>query len=275
MTKFSEHLRGFLPPSDLTGRLFSHWPAETQVNIREDIGEPIEGTTGREIEGFECFPRRFPKDAGTEPDWSRDYISWPLSVGAEAIGATGFTKQGSAWVGFDFDSITGHATGVGVTDEELHRVKEAAKGLAYVEARRSTGGAGLHLYVHLDRIPTANHTEHAAVARAVLGKMSRDAGFDFKASVDCFGGILWLWSRRATSENQGLALLKPATAVLTEADIAEWRTPPAVDAVRPAVEEDDDHWRIIAAYRQHGEASYDNELGCYRGHAPIWRRVHS
>ena len=160
-------------------------------------------------------------------------------------------------MGFDFDAITGHAAGI--SDEELNRVREAAQATPYArDIGRSTGGAGLHLYVHLDCIPTANHTEHAAVARAVMAKMSRDAGFDFKGNVDCVGGILWIWSRRATAENGGLTCIKAATQVLTESDIGEWRDSrvkpsqpvrPAVP-VRSAIEEDEDHKRIIAAYRQ-------------------------
>ena len=90
MTKLSEHLKAFLPPSDLRERLFAHWPAEVQVNI-VDEGEPIgERENGRRIEGFDCFPIRFPKNAKDKPDWSGDYIGWPLAVGALAIGATGF-----------------------------------------------------------------------------------------------------------------------------------------------------------------------------------------
>jgi hypothetical protein len=56
----------------------------------------------------------------------------------------------SRWVGFDFDSITGHAAGVGVSDDELKVICDKAKSLPYVEVRKSTGGNGLHLYVLFD-----------------------------------------------------------------------------------------------------------------------------
>ena len=56
--------------------------------------------------------------------------------------------------------------------------------IPWVTVRKSTGGNGIHLYVFLPDVPTANHTEHAALARAVLGQMSALVGFDFKAKVD-------------------------------------------------------------------------------------------
>ena len=33
----------------------------------------------------------------------------------------------SRWLAFDFDSLTGHAKGVGISDEELEKVKQAAE----------------------------------------------------------------------------------------------------------------------------------------------------
>ena len=127
---------------------------------------------------------------------------------------------------FDFDSLTTHANGVGITDEELEKVKLAAEALPYVETRKSTGGKGIHLYVYFDAagIPTANHTEHAALARCILGMMSSDTGFDFASQIDCCGGVMWIWHRKMTAENGGLALTKDATKTLSVADLpANWR----------------------------------------------------
>ena len=108
----------------------------------------------------------------------------------------------------------------------MAEVQKAAEQLPYVEVRRSTGGGGRHLNVYFDAngIPCENHTVHAALARAILGMMSRETGFDFAAQIDCCGGNMWVWHRKMTAENQGLAVLKPATKVLSEADIpANWR----------------------------------------------------
>ena len=82
----------------------------------------------------------------------------------------------SRWVAFDFDALTAHAKGVGITDDDLEKVKQAAMQLPYVEVRKSTGGGGIHLYVYFDSgIPCENHTVHAALARCILGMMSSDA----------------------------------------------------------------------------------------------------
>ena len=132
----------------------------------------------------------------------------------------------SRWVAFDFDSLTTHAKGAGLSKEELKAVKEAAKALSYVEVRRSTGGAGIHLYVYFDAagIPCENHTVHAALARCILGRMSSDTGFDFASQIDCCGSNMWVWARKMTPENHGLERIKAATQVLSEADLpTNWR----------------------------------------------------
>ena len=128
---------------------------------------------------------------------------------------------------FDFDSLTGHAKGVGISNEDLEKVKQAAMQLPYVEVRQSTGGAGIHLYVYFDDagIPASNHTVHAALARCILGMMSSECNFDFASQIDCCGGVMWIWHRKMTRrEPAASALIKPATKVLAEADLpANWR----------------------------------------------------
>jgi hypothetical protein len=111
-------------------------------------------------------------------------------------------------------------------DAELEKVKQAACALPYVEVRRSTGGGGIHLYCYLDDagVPTANHTEHAALARCILGMMSAECGFDFASQIDACGHVMWIWHRKMTAENHGLEIIKPVTQVLSEADLpANWR----------------------------------------------------
>ena len=120
----------------------------------------------------------------------------------------------------------GHAKGVGLTEDELLRVKEAAMRLPYVEVRKSTGGGGLHLYVYFDvaGIPCENHTTHSALARCILGMMSSECNFDFASQIDCCGGVMWIFHRKMTAENDGLSIIKPATKVLSAADVpANWR----------------------------------------------------
>ena len=74
-------------------------------------------------------------------------------------------------------------------------------------------GQGIHLYVYFDEagIPTANHTEHAALARCILGMMSSETGFDFASQIDACGSqYVGLASEDDQVENEGLKLLKPA-----------------------------------------------------------------
>lgn len=206
--------------------LVDRWTSamETQVNVAAGKGEPVAGKRNTFTDGVnEWWNIRIPSGASSAPEF-RDYeMSWPLDLHVDAIGCTGWDWQArrSRWVGFDFDSITGHAAGIGVTDEQLGRIRKAAEDLPYVEARRSTVGNGLHLYVFFDEegVLTNNHTEHAALARAVLGMMASETGFDFASQIDCCGGLLWIWARKMTTENRGLELLKPAHRALAMADL--------------------------------------------------------
>ncbi len=155
---------------------------------------------------------RIPKDSDSKP-WFRDYRNnRVLFDHVEAVGMTGFDWQNrcSRWVTFDFDSIAGHAAGVGVSEGDLDQIKTAAMQLPYVQTRRSSGGSGLHAYVFLDAIPAANHSIHAQTARAVLDKMSGDVGFDFADHVDAVGGVCWIWHRKATLANRGFERLEAA-----------------------------------------------------------------
>ena len=200
---------------------------ETQVNVAAGNGEPVEGRRHTWTDGLhDWWNIRIPKNANSEPEFHDYNLEWPFDLHANAIGCTGWDWRNrcSRWVGFDFDSITGHAAGVGVSDEDLSKVADAAKALPFVEVRRSTGGAGLHLYVYLDGVRTANHTEHAALARSVLGMMSSATGFDFAAQIDACGGILWIWHVKASAGNEGLKRMKVAEQTLSEADLpANWR----------------------------------------------------
>lgn len=207
---------------------------ETQVNVSAGEGEPVDGKRSTYTDGIDTwFSFRIPKGAYDEPHFKDFYIRFPLDVHCEGIGSTGWDWQSrrSRWVAFDFDAISGHAEGVGIEDEELQRVKDAACNLPYVEVRKSTGGAGLHLYVYFeDRVEfdTSNHNEHAAMARAVLGVMSRDAGYPFAGSVDVCGGNMWIWHTKSGG-TPGLELVKSATAEFTSEELpSNWRDHQAV-----------------------------------------------
>jgi hypothetical protein len=231
--KVSEALFNFLQARKTAANadLINRWSIEmeTQTNVARDNGAPIDGKRGTFTDGeYVWFSFRIPKNAAGEPEFRDWTLRWPLDLHVEGIGMTGWkwTTRRSLWVAFDFDSLLAHAKSMGLSEEQLSRVSEAAMSLGYVEIRRSTGGSGLHLYAYFDGdgIPTENHTVHAALARCVLGVMSRDCNFDFASQIDCSGGNMWVFHRKMTAENHGLEIIKPAERTLSVSDLpSDWR----------------------------------------------------
>lgn len=186
---------------------------ECQVNVAQDNGERISSeykskswvgwTDG--IQTWKSF--RIPYNASTDPEYDDTQITFSLTDHVEAIGMTGWDWQNkvSKWVAFDFDSLINHKTGL--TQEELKEVTDAVKSIPWVTIRRSTSGKGIHLYVFLNDVPTENHTEHAALARAILGLLCAHARFDFSSKIDVCGGNMWVWHRKMRGTN-GLTLIK-------------------------------------------------------------------
>jgi hypothetical protein len=250
------------PGRDLLERYLAFGGAtnlETQVNVAAGNGEPVDGKRGVYTDGVRNWHNlRIPKNANAEPTFNDYELTYPLDWHAEGIGSTGWdwVNRCSRWVGFDFDAITGHAKGVGISDTDLAKVTEAAQALPYVEVRRSTGGKGIHLYCWLDGIPTENHTVHAGLARAILGMMSSEVNFDFASQIDACGQILWLWHRKMTQDNQGLSLIKPATKILAASDLpGNWRDHIEVvtrkrSKVRVQGVTEDDPFEVLASARR-------------------------
>lgn len=201
---------------------------EVQVNVSPK-GDPVDGRHHAWDDGqYVHHHVRIPKGAGTEPHFEDYELRYPLDLYAQAIGVTGFNwkDRRSIFVGFDFDSITGHAPGIGISKDELHEVLKAALVIDWIQARNSTGGKGHHLFAIFDAegIPCNNHTEHAAIARVVLSMMSEVTGFDFSSRIDACGGNMWIWSRAASIEKNSYKLIKNNSATLSAADLpANWR----------------------------------------------------
>lgn len=189
-----------------------HAGMECQVNVSQSGGRRITSKNTRAIIWTDGVNRwynfRIPKSAWSDPEDNGNKLqSFPLENYTEGIGLTGwnFIDRKSIYVAYDFDSITGHKTGL--TAEELAEIRERAQAIPWVTVRQSTGGHGFHLYVVLDpAIPTSNHSEHAALARAILAQMSAHAGYDFSSTVDTCGGNMWIWHRKLT--DRGLRLIK-------------------------------------------------------------------
>ena len=233
MPLVSEALHNFLQARKTSANadLVARWSAdyETQVNVIAADGEPVAGKKSTWTNGSNTWHSiRIPRNAASDPTWDDYKIGYPFDLYAEGIGMTGWRwrDRRSRHFGYDFDALTAHAKGIGIEDKDLEKVKQAAEALPYVEVRRSTGGKGIHLYVYLDDagVPTENHTEHAALARCILGMMSAECGFDFASAIDACGHVMWVWHRKMTAENHGLEIIKPTTKRLSEADLpANWR----------------------------------------------------
>jgi hypothetical protein len=205
---------------------------EVQVNVATGRGTPVEGRKNTwEQDGQEYWHIRCPKGAMDNPNWQDYTLRWSLVEHAEAIGMTGWdwANRRSRWVAFDFDAITGHAPGVGVTDERLQAIREAAFNLPYVQVRKSTRGGGYHLYVYFcdwqqdddggywlgDGVECPNHTLHQALARCILSRMSQEANFCFASAIDACGGNMWIWHRDANKTNEGFTIVKDNTSLFT------------------------------------------------------------
>ena len=149
---------------------------ECQVNVRQGKGDPVSGQfMGKEWRGYSdgyvtWKPFRIPHKAFSEPEFVDTEQSWDMEEHLEAIGMTGWdwVHRCSRWMAYDFDALVGHSDKhlAKLTALELQAVQDAACELPYVSVRKSSSGNGLHLYVEVDQIPTANHHEHAALARA-------------------------------------------------------------------------------------------------------------
>lgn len=208
-----------------------HFGMECQINVAEDGGERIKGEfKGRKWQGWSdgfttWKPFRIPYDAKGTPHYDDPEMKFDLAAHAEGIGMTGWDWQAkrSRWVAYDFDSIIGHSEKhkATLTNVEMQEIQDCLTGIDWVTIRKSTGGNGLHVYVHLDICDEVeNHTEHAALARAILGQLSAITGHPLSAKVDICGGNMWVWHRKSKG-TQGLEILKQGT-VLCEAP-SNWR----------------------------------------------------
>lgn len=206
-------------PSDLAS--LYNFDMEVQVNVAAGTGERVEGEFKGKAwvgytDGSETWKSyRIPRNANTKPEYTDVAQSFNLEKHVEGIGMTGWdwTNKLSRWVAYDFDAITGHSDKHmrKLTEAELKDVRDTISKLEWTTIRTSTSGSGLHVYVFLDPpVPTATHTEHAAVGRSILGLISGLTGVELSAKVDACGQNMWVWHRKMLGTN-GLTVLKQGT----------------------------------------------------------------
>ena len=209
-----------------------NYDMEVQVNVAKENGKQVEfgEFRGREWRAFTdginiWKPFRIPLNANSDPEYKDSPMSFSLESYAEGIGMTGWDWKNkvSRWVAFDFDAIVGHSDSHSkkLDESQLKQIEDALKTVPFVTLRRSTSGKGLHLYIFLDPVSTSNHTEHAALSRAILSMLSGLTAFDFASKVDVCGGNMWVWHRKMTVENKGLSLIKAGEKLSTVP--ANWR----------------------------------------------------
>lgn len=198
--------------------LYNH-DMEVQVNVAREGGTLVK-MGDLSSKGFQAYtdgiltwkPIRIPYKAKTDPEYTDGPMTYPIEKYVEGIGMTGWDWKArvSRWVAFDFDAIVGHseAHGKKLSDIQLAEVQETVREIPFVTLRQSTSGKGLHLYVFVEPVETANHTEHAALARSILSMLSGLTGYDLTSKVDICGGNMWVWHRKMTPENGGLKLIK-------------------------------------------------------------------
>ncbi len=222
----TQAIRNFLrgKTHDDLAELYSH-DMECQVNVAQDGGNRIQGEfRGRVWHGYTdgiqtWKPVRIPFNAAINPVYDDGPMRWNLSEHAEAIGMTGWdwNKKLSRWVAFDFDAITGHKDShqKKLSTEELDKIKSLLSTIPWVTLRHSTGGLGLHVYVFLEPVVTANHNEHSALARAILGELAAITGAPFESQVDVCGGNMWVWHRKMRNHPNSLKLIKKGEILTT------------------------------------------------------------
>jgi hypothetical protein len=227
---------------------------------------------------------------------SQKPLGFALGTYWSSIGISGWDQPNSTshGVGFDFDAIMGHAEGVGLTQQRLAEIRRKVEQLDYVEIRQSTSGKGLHLWVMFDPgdLPrTTSRAEHKALGRAVLQRMAHDSGLALATDVDHLADILWICAKRATQENDGLALVQAAKRPLTDwprnflehLDVVRRKSPrtqiagmsgkasagfAAVCKDRPRIELDSEHREFERVYATSGFAGQWNEDHyCFIGHS--------
>lgn len=227
---------------------------EVQVNVAQGNGERVEAGDFRGkawiewtdgIERWKSF--RMPLNAMSTPE-NNDYpLNFNLEKHVDGIGLTGwdFTNRISKYVAYDFDAMVGHSDKhtKKLSDTELLEIQNVITKLPFLTLRKSTSGKGLHLYIFLEPIETSNHTEHAALARAILSMIAGKTGYNFTDKVDICGGNMWIYHRKQLGTD-GLKLIRQGDILTKDMIPSNWKDHSNVVSRRAAK---------IPDYKLHGE----------------------
>jgi hypothetical protein len=181
-------------------------------------------------------------------------------------------------VGIDIDTSDNHAKGL--TAGQVGAALEAVQRVTWLEARRSSGGKGLHVFPKFSQpVEVVSRAEASALARAVLTLASREAEFDFKAVKDCAGGNMWIYKNDAAPN--AYEVVKEATSSLDPSDLTPgWRD--AKEACKHKVRFAPSNVPLspehLAVEKQIHETGYSmiyrHDIGCYHVHTYALQLAH-
>jgi len=229
---------------------------ETQIMTSQD-GEPGETAGTYEKDGEVWSNKRWPYQAGTDPNYGDPTITFSPAARVTRLGTTwwDYVAKRSVAVGIDIDYDGDKAVSTNTNNKsDIENIIDKLIDLDYVSIVKSTGGRGLHIYVFFDQanLPVANnHHEHTIVARKTLELICEDIGYDLKSHVDCVGSVFWIWAKSSPADHAGFSLVKHGTS-LDSSRLAAVNLPtPSVKGKGntnfETVELDEEHKRIIEA----------------------------
>lgn len=206
---------------------------EVQLNVAKGSGERIEagnflGKPWPEYtDGAETWKNfRIPYQAMSDPKDNDNELLFNIEKHTEGIGLTGWDWRNklSRYVAFDFDAMLGHSDkhSKKLSDKELLDIQQVVTKLPFLTLRKSTSGRGLHLYIYLEPISTQNHTEHAALARALLSMIAGLTSYDFTSKVDIAGGMMWIYHRKMLWTD-GLKLIRKGEILTKDRVPLNWK----------------------------------------------------
>jgi hypothetical protein len=188
-----------------------------------------------------------------------------------AAGTAGLAwkEEKQHFIGIDIDTNDTHANGLSA--DKLQPIIEALESISWVEVRRSSGGSGLHVFIHFTTpVDATCRADGTALAAAVLTLMGREAGFDFKAVKDCAGGNMWIF--KAGAPANAYEIIKAATACLDPAFLPPgWReaknaSQRKVEFAPSSVSLSAEHLKVEQHLRDYASTIWVPGINCYHTH---------
>ena len=220
----------------------------------EHINPTLTWTNG-DIEAVAYYPdldkpRRNTTRADTGPIHLKDMgdLDQCTKFGASGWDVVGFRSE---YGGHDFD---GSNHGNGLTEEQMTKIIEALKGVAWVQIQRSKSGVGFHVFWRWENPPRAmTRGQHKDNCRRVLLLLSQLTGIDLAAEGDCGGAILFLYSTDRKPDS--FKVIQTAEGFVPD-ELPELPAPKSipVNNTVDVAEFDEDHHDIIDAWSQSGYA---------------------